>query len=84
MTDSEIIVRPVTSRADREAFFALPAALFSDDPVWVPPLQMMMRDQLNPKKNPWFTHGEAQLFLAERRGAVLGRISAQVDHSHLE
>ena len=84
MTDSEIIVRPVSSRADKEAFFALPSALFSDDPVWVPPLQMMVRDQLNPKKNPWFTHGEVQLFLAERNGAVLGRISAQVDHSHLD
>lgn len=84
MTDSEIIVRPVTSRADKEAFLALPSALFSDDPVWVPPLQMMVRDQLNPKKNPWFTHGEMQMFLAERNGAVLGRISAQVDRSHLE
>lgn len=66
------------------AFVALPYSLFSDDPVWVPPLKMMVRDQLNPKKNPWFSHGEAQLFLAERNGAVLGRISAQVDRSHLE
>ncbi|NKB44746.1 MAG: hypothetical protein GKS03_10765 [Alphaproteobacteria bacterium] len=84
MTASEIIVRPVISRADKDAFLNLPAALFADDPVWVPPLKMMVRDQLNPKKNPWFSHGEAQLFLAERNGAVLGRISAQVDRSHLE
>ncbi|MDG2242826.1 MAG: dATP pyrophosphohydrolase [Rhodospirillaceae bacterium] len=84
MTASDITVRPVATRADQEAFLALPDALFSDDPVWVPPLRMMVRDQLNPKKNPWFSHGEAQLFLAERNGAVLGRISAQVDRSHLE
>jgi GNAT superfamily N-acetyltransferase len=84
MTASDITVRPVTTRADQEAFLALPDALFSDDPVWVPPLKMMVRDQLNPKKNPWFSHGEAQLFLAERNGAVLGRLSAQVDRSHLE
>ncbi len=84
MSTSEIIARPVKSKADMNAFLALPSALFSDDPVWVPPLKMMLRDQLNPKKNPWFSHGEAQLFLAERNGAVLGRISAQVDRSHLE
>lgn len=84
MTASDITVRPVTTRADQDAFLALPDALFSDDPVWVPPLKMMVRDQLNPKKNPWFSHGEAQLFLAERNGAVLGRLSAQVDRSHLE
>ena len=84
MSMCEITVRPVVSRADKDAFLALPSALFSDDPVWVPPLKMMVRDQLNPKKNPWFSHGEAQLFLAERNGAVLGRISAQVDRSHLE
>lgn len=84
MTTSEIIVRPVNTGADMDAFLSLPDALFSDDPVWVPPLQMMVRDQLNPKKNPWFQRGEAQLFLAERNGAALGRISAQVDRGHLD
>ncbi|MEQ8735885.1 MAG: dATP pyrophosphohydrolase [Rhodospirillaceae bacterium] len=84
MTTPAITVRPVTSKADRETFIALPAAFLEDDPAWVPPLKMMVRDQLNPKKNPWFSHGEAQLFLAERNGAPIGRISAQVDRSHLE
>ncbi len=34
---------------------------------------------INPAKNPWFGHGEAQLFLAERAGRVVGRISAHID-----
>ncbi len=84
MTASEISVRPVESRADMKAFLSVPAVCQGDDPVWVPPLEMMVRNQLNPKKNPWFSHGEAKLFLAERNGAALGRISAQVDRSHLE
>jgi hypothetical protein len=84
MTASDIIVRPVQGREDMDAFLSLPAALLEDDPVWVPPLRMMVRDQLNPKKNPWFTHGEAQLFLAERNGAPIGRISAQIDRTHLD
>ena len=84
MTESEITVRPVDSRADLRAFLDMPEVCHGDDPVWVPPLEMMVRDQLNPKKNPWFGHGEAQLFLAERNGAPVGRISAQIDRSHLD
>ena len=34
---------------------------------------------LNREKNPWFEHGEAEYFLAERDGEPVGRISAQVD-----
>lgn len=81
---AEITVRPVKSGDDLDAFLSFPEVVMADDPVWVPPLKMMVRDQLNPKKNPWFTRGEAQLFLAERNGAVLGRISAQVDRGHLD
>lgn len=84
MTESNITARPVISRADRDAFLSIPEVCLGDDPVWVPPMKMMVQDQLNPKKNPWFTHGESQLFIAERNGAPLGRISAQVDRTHLE
>ena len=34
--------------------------------------------------NAFFTHGEAQLFLARRDGRVVGRISAQIDHAYNE
>jgi hypothetical protein len=34
---------------------------------------------LNPKRNAFFTHGDARLFLAYRDGRVVGRISAQYD-----
>lgn len=84
MTQSPLTVRSVESRSDMRAFLDMPAVCQSDDPVWVPPLEMMVRDQLDPKKNPWFSHGEAQLFLAERNGAMLGRISAQIDRTHLD
>jgi len=83
MTDPAISVRPVESRADMKAFLSMPRACQGDDPMWVAPLNIMVRDQLNPKKNPWFSNGEMQLFVAERNGALLGRISAQIDHRHL-
>jgi hypothetical protein len=45
----------------------------------VPPLKDEVYGLLTPGKNPWFEHGEAQLFLAENAGQVTGRISAHID-----
>jgi len=57
----------------------LPFRLYANNPNWVPPLKGDVYELINPKKNPWFEHGEAQLFLARRGGAVVGRISAHID-----
>ncbi len=72
-------IRPVVSNADRKAFVALPYRLHAKDPSWVPPLKTEVIGLITPGKNPWFEHGEAQLYLAERDGAVVGRISAHID-----
>jgi hypothetical protein len=74
-----VSVRPVVSAADRRAFVDLAWAVYKDDPAWVPPLKSEVHGLLNPKKNPWFGHARAQLWLATRGGRVVGRISAQVD-----
>ncbi len=39
---------------------------------------MERAETLSAKKNPYFTHAEAELFLARRAGRVVGRISAQI------
>jgi hypothetical protein len=77
---SEVTVRPVTIKADRDAFVELPYRLYANDPAFVPPLRADIRELLTPGKNPWYEHGEQQLFLAERSGLVVGRISAHIDH----
>jgi hypothetical protein len=77
-------VTAATSRAHREAFLRLPWRLYKEDPAWVPNLLLLQRDVLSEKKNPFFDHGEAQLFLARRGGEVVGRISAQIDRRHNE
>jgi hypothetical protein len=75
----DITIRPVASTADRKAFVDLAWRVYRDDPSWVPPLKDEVHGLINPKKNPWFGHGRAQFWLAERNGEVVGRISAQVD-----
>jgi hypothetical protein len=72
-------IRPVDSKADRNAFVDLAWDVYRDDPAWVPPLKDEVHGLLNPRKNPWFEHARTQLWLAERGADVVGRISAQVD-----
>ncbi len=73
-------IRPVVTKADTKVFVELPYRLYANDPNWVPPLKDEVYGLLTPGKNPWFEHGEAQLFLAEKGGRVTGRISAHIDH----
>ena len=77
MTQS-ISVRPVRGKADIKAFLDVPFPLYRNDPNWVPPLYLERFEHLDPKKNPYFKHAEVELFLAERAGKPVGRISAQI------
>jgi len=76
---AELSVRPVASKGDLKRFIELPYRLRRADPQWVPPLRFERRQFLDRSRNPWFEHAEAELFLCEREGVVVGRISAQVD-----
>ncbi|HMT14967.1 MAG TPA: dATP pyrophosphohydrolase, partial [Aestuariivirga sp.] len=79
-----LTIRPVVSKADKLAFLKVPFPLYHDDPHWVPQLFIERLEHLSARKNPYFEHAEAQLFLAERDGRAVGRISAQIDRLHLE
>jgi hypothetical protein len=81
---TNIIIRPVLTKADKKAFIDLPFRLYANDPNWVPPLKDEVYGLITPGKNPWFEHGEAELFLAERDGNIVGRISAHIDHLALK
>jgi hypothetical protein len=71
---------PVITAADRGRFVELPYRLYANDPNWVPPLRSEARELIDGiKTNPWFGHGRLKMWLVERDGEVVGRISAQVD-----
>ncbi|WP_303980259.1 dATP pyrophosphohydrolase [Dongia mobilis] len=73
-----IEVVPVTDKGGVKEFIALPKRLYRGHKGYVAPLDMERGEVLSPKKNPYFTHAKAQLFLARRDGRVVGRISAQI------
>jgi GNAT superfamily N-acetyltransferase len=75
-----VTIRPVRNRRQRRGFVKVPFHLHRDHPQWVPPLIFERMQFLDPRKNPWFEHGEAELFVAERDGEPVGRITAHVDH----
>lgn len=77
-------VRPVRGRRDLGTFIDVPYRLHRNDPVWAPPLRSEVRALLDREKNPFFEHAEAEFFLAERDGQVVGRIGAIADRLHDE
>src|SRR5437899_10021838 len=79
MNSAPVIIRPVQNKKDKKAFVDFAWEVYRDDPAWVPPLKDEVHGLITPGKNPWFEHARAQLWLAERGGKVMGRISAQID-----
>ena len=66
---------------DLKRFIDLPFRLHANHPLWVPPLKLERRLFLNRRMNAFFSHGEAEYFLARRDGRVVGRITAQINHA---
>jgi hypothetical protein len=81
---NKVSARPVLTKHDRKQFLDVPFALYGKGSNWVAPLYFERFEHLDPKKNPYFKHAEAQLFLAEVNGKPVGRISAQICQLHLE
>jgi GNAT superfamily N-acetyltransferase len=74
-------ISSVSGGGDLKRFIELPFRLHANHPMWVPPLKLERRLFLNRRMNAFFSHGEAEYFLARRDGRVVGRISAQINHA---
>ena len=70
----------MADKAGLNAFVDLAYRLNRSDPNWVPPLRSEVVGLLTPARNPFHEHATMQLFLASRDDAVVGRISAHIDH----
>ena len=85
MPTSDIIVEPAVTCQQKMEFIKFPFWLYRDqlkDPYWVPPLISERKDFLNPEKNPFFEHSEAEFFVARRDGEVVGTIAAILNKNH--
>jgi hypothetical protein len=64
-------------------FLGVVDAVYRGDPAYVRPLDMLVKDQLNPRKNPFFEEGEGVMFCAYRAGGCVGRVTAHIDRLHI-
>jgi GNAT superfamily N-acetyltransferase len=76
---SPVEIRQVATRRDLDRFVKVPWRIYSDDPQWVPPLLVDVKEFLNRKKHPFYLHAEATQFLALRDGEAIGRILVSDD-----
>jgi hypothetical protein len=76
-----IEIRQHRPGSDIEDFIRAGFEVFRGDPAWVAPLGMMIRERLDPRKDPCHAHVDTALFTAWRRGRLVGRVSASVDHA---
>ncbi len=81
---SSLTIRPVRTTRDRERFIKFLWNIYEGNPAWVPPLLMDRRKLMDKEKNPFYRHAEAEFFIAERNGEMVGRIAGIVNHHHVK
>ncbi len=79
MAQGEVVITPVSCKADLETFVDFGYVINADDPNFVPELRAGELGKFTPGKNPFFEHARVQLFLARRGAEIVGRISAHID-----
>ncbi len=62
-------------RREVDRFITLPWAIYQGTPQWVPPFVDDTRLMLDRKRYPFYQHSDADFFLAERAGKLVGRIA---------
>lgn len=73
---------PSENKKELKNFIELQYTLNKNDPAWVAPLRMQVKDNLDTKKNPFYKHARIQLWNAYRDKKHIGRIAAIVDDVH--
>lgn len=81
---NEIKIYSVQNKFDLKKFIRFQWEIYKNDQYWVPPLLMERKKLLDKSKNPFFKSAEAEYFLAERDGRLVGRIAAIKNDIHLE
>ncbi|MCH5378266.1 MAG: hypothetical protein JJ992_30280 [Planctomycetes bacterium] len=79
---SQIAIQPVRTSRQRRHFLSLAYQLNAGHAQWVPPLRSEQRRELDPRRNPFYEHADAELFVAYRDHRPIGRIAAIENRLH--
>lgn len=75
-----IHIKKVTTKDELKQFIRFNYELYKNNAYSVPDLLEDMLDTFNPEKNAAYDFCEAELFLAEREGIIVGRVACLVNH----
>jgi hypothetical protein len=76
-------IRQVPMGGELRDFLNVVDVIYRDDRTYIRPLDMDLKERLNPKKNPFFEHADGVVFTAYKSGKCVGRVTAQIDRGHL-
>jgi hypothetical protein len=79
---SAVIVRPVESKSDMNAFLRMPWTVYKDDPLWAPPLWNEHKHYFDAAHNAELEHIDQQLFVAWRDDTPVGTVIAFINHAY--
>ena len=79
--NSPIRCDEVKTRSDQKQFLNIQKEIYKDDPNWVPPLWMDLKERVGFKRHPFYDDAQTQAFLVRRGDRVVGRVSAIVNLS---
>lgn len=74
-----VSVQAVSSRRDVTEFIDVAKRIYQNDAQWIAPLDMQVREVLDCRRHPFYRHGAAQAFIAQRAGRTVGRIVVSDD-----
>jgi hypothetical protein len=71
----------VSCRKTRKKFLDVAKILYKNDKIWVCPFNNEIEAVFDPKRNPYWKHGEAERWILEDDNNILiGRIAAFIDN----
>ncbi len=78
----KILLKNVKSPSELRKFIDLPWQLYKNNPNWVPPLKITVKDYLDTKKNPFYQHSQIKMWLAYQDNHCVGRIAGIIDEHY--
>lgn len=63
------------SKKEVDQFVNFPFSIYEGIDAWVPPIKMDIQTMLNKNKHPFYEHSDAEFFIAQENGEMLGRIA---------
>ncbi len=81
---AEVVVSEVKTNSELNKFIEYPNKLYKDDPNYVAPLISERKEFFDQKKNPFYRTANVKLFLARKKGKIVGRIATCINFNHNE